>query len=108
MPPLGGIDVVEMGQIKVFVQELGLKQGFLADTNMDYLTSEWPRRLGPKILKVMPISICSLKSNELKARLVALKIVRTPANTFSCIFANHSNRKGYPGYTIGKLTYRAF
>ena len=39
---LGGVDVVEMGQIKVFVQELGLKQGFLADTNMDYLTSEWP------------------------------------------------------------------
>ena len=34
--------MVEMGQIKVFVQELGLKQGFLADTNMDYLTSEWP------------------------------------------------------------------
>ena len=31
---LGGVDVVEMGQIKVFVQELGLKQGFLADTNM--------------------------------------------------------------------------
>ena len=39
---LGGVDVVEMGQIKVFVQELGLKQGFLADTNMDYLTSELP------------------------------------------------------------------
>ena len=39
---LGGVDVVEMGQIKVFVQELGLKQGFLVDTNMDYLTSEWP------------------------------------------------------------------
>ena len=38
---LGGVDVVEIGQIKVFVQELGLKQGFLADTNMDYLTSEW-------------------------------------------------------------------
>ena len=38
----GGVDVVEMGQIKVFVQKLGLKQGFLADTNMDYLTSEWP------------------------------------------------------------------
>ena len=34
--------MVEMGQIKVFVQELGLKQWFLADTNMDYLTSEWP------------------------------------------------------------------
>ena len=34
--------MVEMGQIKVFVQELGLKQGFLEDTNIDYLTSEWP------------------------------------------------------------------
>ena len=34
--------MVEMGQIKVFVQELGLKQGFLADTNMDFITSEWP------------------------------------------------------------------
>ena len=34
--------MVEMGQIKFFVQELGLKQGFLADTNIDYLTSEWP------------------------------------------------------------------
>ena len=33
--------MVEMGQIKVFVQELDLKQGFLADTNMDYLNSEW-------------------------------------------------------------------
>ena len=31
-----------MGQIKVFVQELWLKQEFLADTNMDYLTSERP------------------------------------------------------------------
>ena len=30
---LGGVDVVEMGQIKVFVQELGLKQWFLADIN---------------------------------------------------------------------------
>ena len=39
---LGGVDVVEMGQIKVFVQKLGLKQGFLADTNIDYFTSEWP------------------------------------------------------------------
>ena len=34
--------MVEMGQIKVFVQELGLKEGFSADTIMDYLTSEWP------------------------------------------------------------------
>ena len=28
-----GVDVVEIGQIKVFVQKFGLKQGFLADTN---------------------------------------------------------------------------
>ena len=39
---LGGVDVVEMGQIKVFVQELGLKQGFLECTNVDYLILEWP------------------------------------------------------------------
>ena len=39
---LGLVDVVGMGQIKVFVQESGLKQVFLADTIMDYLTSEWP------------------------------------------------------------------
>ena len=46
---LGGVDVVEMGQIKVFVQKSGLKQGFLADTNMDYLTSEWRGTLNFKV-----------------------------------------------------------
>ena len=30
------------GETKVSVQELGLKQGFLLDRNMDHLTSEWP------------------------------------------------------------------
>ena len=55
---LEGVDVVEMGQIKVFIQELGLKQGFLADTNMDHLIQSG---LGPQILKLTPISICSLK-----------------------------------------------
>ena len=44
---LGGVDVVEMGQIKVFVQKLGLKQGFLADTNMDYLTSDKQTKTTP-------------------------------------------------------------
>ena len=29
-----GLEDVEMGQIKVFVQELGLKEGFLADTQI--------------------------------------------------------------------------
>ena len=41
--------MVEMGQIKVFVQKVGLKQGFLADTNMDYFTSEWPGTLNFKV-----------------------------------------------------------
>ena len=36
---LGGVDVVEMGQIKVFVQELGLKRWFLVDANINYFTS---------------------------------------------------------------------
>ena len=39
--PAMGVDVVEMGQIKVFVQESGLKRWFLAVTNMDYLTSNF-------------------------------------------------------------------
>ena len=35
---LGGVDVVEMGQIKVFVQELGLKTSISAEQNLDLLT----------------------------------------------------------------------
>ena len=35
-------DVGEMGQIKVYVQRLGLKHGFFEDTNLDHLTSGWP------------------------------------------------------------------
>ena len=53
MYKLGGVDVVEMG-IKVFVQELGLKQWFLACTNMDYLTSEWPGTPNFKVDDVFP------------------------------------------------------
>ena len=37
-----GVDVVKIGEIKVFVQKLCLKQGFFEDTNLDHLTSEWP------------------------------------------------------------------
>ena len=43
---LGGLDVVKMRQIKVFVQELRLKRWFLAVTNIYYLTSEWPGHKG--------------------------------------------------------------
>ena len=34
--------MVKIGEIKVSVQELGPKQGFFLDRNMDHLTSEWP------------------------------------------------------------------
>ena len=38
----GGEDVVKIGEIKVSVQKLCLKQGFFEDTNLDHLTSGWP------------------------------------------------------------------
>ena len=38
----GGVDVVKIGEIKVSVQKLCLKQGFFEDTNLDHLTSGWP------------------------------------------------------------------
>ena len=38
----GGVYVVKIGEIKVFVQKLCLKQGFFEDTNLDHLTSGWP------------------------------------------------------------------
>ena len=38
----GGIDVFKFGEIKVAVQELGLKSCFFEDTNLDNLTSGWP------------------------------------------------------------------
>ena len=63
-------------QIKVFVQEIGLKRWPV--TNMDYLTSEWP---GTPNFKVdANFNICSLKSmgkslqNELWARPVSSKL----------------------------------
>ena len=42
------VEVVKIGQIKVSVQKLGLKQCCFFDRNMDHLTSEWP---GTKNLK---------------------------------------------------------
>ena len=39
---LGGGRCGRNGSNQGFAQELGLKQGFLECTNMDYLTSEWP------------------------------------------------------------------
>merc|ERR1712141_797302 len=43
----GGVDVVKIGEIKVFVQKLCLKQGFFEDTNLDHLTSGWPGSWDP-------------------------------------------------------------
>ena len=34
--------MVKIGEIKVSVQELGLKSCFFEDTNLDHLTLEWP------------------------------------------------------------------
>ena len=34
--------MVKIGEIKVSVQKLCLKQGFFEDTNLDHLTSGWP------------------------------------------------------------------
>ena len=48
-----------MGQIKVFVQELGLKQWFLEDAKWIISLQS---ALGPTVLKLTPIWICSLKS----------------------------------------------
>ena len=55
----GGVYVVKIGEIKVFVQKLCLKQGFFEDTNLDHLTSGWP---GTHCSEVMPISMCSPKN----------------------------------------------
>ena len=55
---LGGVDVVEMGQIKVFVQELGLKTSISAERNLDLLTLEG---LGPTNFEVLPLSTLPFK-----------------------------------------------
>ena len=75
-----------MGQIKVFVQELGLKQGFLADTNMDYLTSEWPGTPNFKVdanFDMFPQIMGKNLQNELWARPVPSKLSeRRPLTLF--------------------------
>ena len=108
--------MIKIGEIKVSVQELGLKQGF-------FFTEIWiislQGGLGPTILKVMPISICSPKSmgkklqNELWARSVASKLSeRRPLTFFSPsghgkwaktlfffrILSNYSNAKNFKMY----------
>ena len=82
----GGVDVVKIGEIKVSVQKLCLKQGFFKDTNLDHLTLQGG--LGPTVSEVMPISICSPKNmgkklpNELWARPVASKLSERRPLTF--------------------------
>ena len=53
------VDVVKIGEIKVSVQELGLKKVF-------FWTEIWiislQSGLGPKNFKMIPILICSLKN----------------------------------------------
>ena len=40
---VGKLQTGKIGEIKVSVQKLCLKQGFFKDTNLDHLTSGWPR-----------------------------------------------------------------
>ena len=99
--------MVEMGQNKVFVQELGLKQGVLADTNMDYLTGT-PNFKADANFDVFPQNIMGKKlQNELWACPVPLKwSERRPPTLFlgACtengkkwvifaFWANYSNAK---------------
>ena len=123
----GGVYVVKIGEIKVFVQKLCLKQGFFEDTNLDHLTSGWPRThcfRGDANFDMFPKKYGSKASKWAMGTSGSFKIVRTTASYFFSpsghgkwakkvlfrIFANYSNAKifrRYPG-AIWKLTYWRF
>ena len=125
---LGGVDVVEMGQIKVFVQELGLKTSISAEQNLDLLTLAGSGT--HKFWSVTTFDTTPQKFGEFRSKWAmgmsgSFKIVPTQASyIFSTsgpqktqkkgsfrILTNYSNAKifkGYPGYANGKLTSRAF
>ena len=117
-----------MGQIKVFVQELGLKTSISAERNLDLLTLAGSGT--HKFWSVTTFDTTPQKFGEFWSKWAmgmsgSFKIVPTQASyifstsgpqktkkkgTF-CISANYSNAKiftWYPGYAIGKLTPRAF
>ena len=69
--------MVEMGQIKVLVQELGLKTSISAERNLDLLTlagSGSPKFLGVVIFETILKKMGNLSQNELWARPVASKL----------------------------------
>ena len=74
---IGGVDLVKIGEIKVSVQELGLKIMFFYDTNLDLLTlagSGSPKFLGVVILETILKKMGNFEQNELWARPVASKL----------------------------------
>ena len=81
----GGVDVVKIGEIKVSVQKLCLKQGFFEDTNLDHLTSGWPRThcfRGDANFDMFPKKMGKKLPNELWARPVASKLSERRPLTF--------------------------
>ena len=117
-----------MGQIKVFVQELGLKTSISAERNLDLLTLAGSGT--HKFWSVTTFDTTPQKFGEFRSKWAmgmsgSFKIVPTQASyIFSTsgpqktqkkgsfrILTNYSNAnffKGYPGYANGKLTSRAF
>ena len=82
------VDVVKIGEIKVSVKKLCLKQCFLR-TQIWIISLQGG--LGPTVLEVVPISICSLKTmgeklpNDLWACPVASKLSeQQPLTFFHC------------------------
>ena len=117
-----------MGQIKVFVQELGLKTSISAEQNLDLLTlagSGTNKFWGVTTFDTTPQKFGEFRSKWAMGMSGSFKIVPMQATYIFfnerptknskkgsfCILTNYSNAKffkGYPGYANGKLTYRAF
>ena len=62
----GGVDVLKIGEIKVSVQELGLKIMFFYDTNLDLLTLAGSG--SPKFLGVVIFETILKKNGEFRSK----------------------------------------
>ena len=95
---LGGVDVVEMGQIRVFVQELGLKTPISAEQNLDLLTLAGSGT--HKFWSVTTFNTTPQKFGEFRSKLAmgmsgSFKIVPTQASyIFSTSGPQKTQKKG--------------
>ena len=81
----------------VFVQELGLKQWFLACTHMNYLFSEWPGTPNFEVganFDVFPQIVGKNIQNELWARPVPLKFSERRPPTLFLGACTENGKKG--------------